>query len=310
MAHLALVLATVVWGATFVVVERALDDLPVFHLLAYRFSLGALLLVPLARRRAAARAQTAGGAPVGAEPPRLLQRGALLRDGVLIGVALFVAYACQTGGLLWTTPSRSAFLTGLSVLLVPAFGWAVGSARPRPLSLLGAFLAVAGLWVLFRPSESGAAFGRGDALTVACAAAFAVHVLLVERAVRRHPVVPLAVIQFAVVAALSAPALVLDPPQARQFTAAALAAVAITGIFATALGFGCQLYAQRRLGALETAVLLTLEPVVAAALSIAIGREAASAGLLLGGGLILAGMLFADFGGPPPEPPGAASPRA
>jgi len=304
MARLALLVATVIWGATFVVVERALEDLPVFHLLTYRFTLGALLLVPLAlRRRArAARQETA--------PPAAGDRHTLRRDGLLIGVTLFAAYALQTGGLLWTTPSRSAFLTGLSVLLVPAFGWVAGTARPRALALLGAACAVTGLWALFRPSASGLAFGLGDALTVACAAAFAVHVLLVEQAVRRHPVVPLAVLQFAVVAALSAPALVFDPPHAGQLTAAALAAVAVTGVFATALGFVCQLYAQRRLGAMETAVLLTLEPVVAAGLSIAVGREALSTGLLLGGGLILAGMLLADLGGPPPEPPGAAAPRA
>jgi drug/metabolite transporter (DMT)-like permease len=123
-------------------------------------------------------------------------------------------------------------------------------------------------------------------------------------------VVPLAVLQFAVVAALSAPALVFDPPQARQLTPYAVGAVAVTGVLATAVGFGCQLYAQRRLGAMETAVLLTLEPVVAAAYSIAIGREAASAALLVGGGLILVGMLLADLGGPPPEPPGAPAPRA
>jgi drug/metabolite transporter (DMT)-like permease len=305
MARLALLLATVVWGATFVVVERALDDLPVFHLLAYRFALGALLLVPLARRRRRGVAVD----PVDPVDPAA-DRKALLRDGLLVGVALFAGYAFQTGGLLTTTPSRSAFLTGLSVLLVPAFGWVAGTARPRPLSLLGAACAVAGLWVLFQPSAGGAPFAVGDALTVGCAAAFAVHVLLVEKAVRRHPVVPLAVLQFSVVAALSAPALLLDPPTARQLTVTAVAAVAITGVFATALGFVCQLYAQRRLGAMETAVLLTLEPVVAAALSIAIGREAATSGLLAGGGLILVGMLFADLGGPPPEPPGAAAPRA
>jgi drug/metabolite transporter (DMT)-like permease len=236
---------------------------------------------------------------------------ALLRDAVPIGLMLFAGYAFQTGGLLSTTPSRSAFLTGLTVLFVPLAGVALGRDRPRALSLAGTVAAVVGLWALFQPwGGAGAAFNSGDALTIGCAASFAGHVLLVERAVRRHPVVPLAVVQFAVVALLSAPALLFDLPVAAQLTANAVSAVLITGIFATALGFACQLYAQRRLGAVETAVMLTLEPVVAAIFSIAIGREAASTALVVGGLLIVVGMVLADLGSPPPETPGAAAPRS
>lgn len=297
MARLALLFSTLVWGVTFVVVERALDDLPVFHLLAYRFTLGALLLSPLLLRRR--------GRAVESWP-------ALLRDAVPIGLMLFAGYAFQTGGLLSTTPSRSAFLTGLTVLFVPLVGVALGRDRPRPLSLVGTVAAVVGLWALFQPwgGDAGAAFNDGDALTIGCAASFAVHVLLVERAVRRHPVVPLAVVQFAVVALLSAPSLLFDPPVAAQLTTNAVSAVLITGVFATALAFACQLYAQRRLGAVETAVMLTLEPVVAAFYSIAIGREAASTALVVGGLLIVVGMVLADLGSPPPENPGAAAPRS
>jgi len=303
MARLALLFATVVWGATFVVVEQAIAELPVFHLLTYRFALGAVLLAPLAVVRL-----RRGGRTVDWKP--------LLRDGTLVGVLLFAGYTFQTYGLLWTTPSRSAFLTGLSVLLVPALGWVAGSVRPRLLALLGTGLAAAGLWAMFHPwgalGPGGVAvtFNRGDALTLGCAVSFAAHVLLVERTVRRHPVVPLAVVQFLVVAALSSPALLFDPPSQHPFTRTALVAVVITGVFATALAFACQLYAQRRLGAVETSVLLTLEPVAAAALSLAIGRESLTAGLAVGGALILAGMLVTDVGSPPPEPPGAAAPRA
>lgn len=304
MAHLALIFATVVWGATFVVVERAIQDLPVFHLLAYRFTLGALLLLPLAWQRGRRRRREGRPAP---------EWRPLLRDGTLAGIFLFAGYGFQTSGLLWTTPSRSAFLTGLAVLLVPAFGWAAGTVRPRWLSVLGVLSATAGLWALFQPWGQTAAavpFNRGDALTLGCAAAFAGHVLLVARAVQRHPVVPLAVVQFLVVAALSAPSLLFDLPVRRHFTPEAVGAVVITGVFATALAFACQLYAQRRLGEVETAVVLTLEPVVAAALSLAVGRESLTAGLVTGGVLILAGMLATDVGSPPPEPPGAATPRS
>lgn len=295
-ARAALLFASLTWGATFVVVQRAIEDLAVLHLLALRFGLGAALLLPLLARR--------GG---------LAALAAAARDGVLIGVALFAGYAFQTYGLLWTTPSRSAFLTGLSVLLVPAFGWLAGTVRPRAATLAGAAAAAAGLWVLFRPLAGSAAspgFNLGDALTVGCAAAYAVHVLMVERAVVRHRVTPLAVAQFLVVAALAAPALVLDPPTRGAFTPAAVAAVLVTGVFATALAFACQLYAQRRLAAVEVAVVLTLEPVAAVATSILVGREEPTLGLLAGGGLIVAGMLLSELASPPPETAIAPAPRS
>lgn len=294
-ARAALLFASLTWGATFVVVQRAIEDLAVLHLLALRFALGAALLLPLMARR--------GGMPALA---------AAARDGVLIGVVLFAGYAFQTYGLLWTTPSRSAFLTGLSVLFVPAIGWAAGTARVRPATLAGTVAAAAGLWVLFRPfaGEAAAGFNRGDALTIGCAVAYAGHVLMVERAVRRHRVTPLAVVQFLVVAALAAPALVLDPPTRSAFTPAAVGAVLVTGVLATALAFACQLYAQRRLTATEVAVVLTLEPVAALATSVLVGREQLTLGLLAGGGLIVAGMLLAELAAPPPEPAPAATPRS
>ena len=127
---------------------------------------------------------------------------------------------------------------------------------------------------------------------------------------RRHPVVALATVQFLVVAVLSAPSLLLTPPAEHHFTPAAVFAVAVTGVFATALAFACQLYAQTRLGAVETSVLLTLEPVAAAALSLALGRESLTLGLAVGGLLIFAGMLATAFSEAPPEPPGAAAPRS
>ncbi|HUO87068.1 MAG TPA: DMT family transporter [Thermoanaerobaculia bacterium] len=294
-ARAALLFATLVWGATFVVVERAIEDIAVLHLLALRFALGAVLLLPLLARR--------GG---------LAGLAAASRDGVLIGVVLFAGFAFQTYGLLWTTPSRSAFLTGVSVLLVPAFGWLTATSPVRPAALAGTLAAAAGLWTLFRPfaGDAAPAFNRGDALTLGCAAAFAAHVLMVERAVRRHRVTPLAVMQFLVVAALAAPSLLLDPPAAGSFTPVAVAAVVVTGLFATAVAFACQLYAQRRLPAVEVAVVLTLEPVAAAVLSILVGREEPTLGLLVGGGLIVAGMLLADLGAPVVESAAAPTPRS
>jgi drug/metabolite transporter (DMT)-like permease len=283
-ARLALLAATAIWGGSFVVVQKALARLAPFHLLALRFTLASLLLLPLLRGRSTRE---------------------LRRDAAVIGLVLFAGFVLQTYGLLWTTPSRSAFLTGLSVVLVPVVGLAIGAYRPRFGPIAGTLCAAAGLYVLYRPEAGGAPFNRGDALTIGCAVAFAGYVVLVGRAVRRHPMGPLAAMQLLVLAALSLPSLFLDPPARQDFAGFALPAVLYTGILSTALAFLAQLYAQRQLDAIETGVILTLEPVFAALASVLIGVEQWSSALLLGGALVVAAMLVTELGGGAEEPPAA-----
>lgn len=268
----AMLCASLIWGTTFAVVHRALDEISVFHLLALRFLLGTLMLAPW------------------------LVRGLHQRDlwphGLRLGAVLFVAFALQTGGLRWTSPSRAAFLTALSVVLVPFFARFWLGHRLRGTALTGSALALAGLWVLYRPGlAAGAGFGVGDALSLGCAVAFAAHVLVVDRAARRGPARPLAALQFGVVALLAAPSLALDPPALSELSGDALLAVLVTGLLATALAFTLQLHAQRTLAAAEVAVLLALEPVFASLFSIAVGTEPWSAATALGGLLIVTGTI-------------------
>jgi drug/metabolite transporter (DMT)-like permease len=294
LARLAVLAATLIWGTSFAIVQRALVDLPVFHLLTYRFSLATLLLLPLLAR--------AGGG---------IGRATLLGDGLLLGVLLFAGFTLQTYGLLWTTPSRSAFLIGLAVVMVAPIGWALRALRRGDATgdatagrrlgpLAGGFCAVGGLYVLYHPfGGTGVGFGLGDALTLAATFVFACHIVAIERAVRRRAaaLAPLAVVQFGVVAILSAPSLLLAPPRTSELTPFALFAIVFCGVAGTALAYLCQLYAQRHLAATEAVVLLTFEPVVAALFSVAIGRETWTPSLILGGALILAAMLISELGG-------------
>jgi len=287
-----------VWATSFVLVQRALAVIPVFHLLAYRFTLATLLLLPLAR---------------GAKWTPQLRK-----DGAAIGLSLFLGFLLQTSALLWTTPARTAFLTGLSVVLVPIFGLALG----RPLRrgpALGSLLAAVGLYVLYLPSAGSTAggapaagFGRGDLLAVGCAVAFAVFVLLVERGARRNPVAPLALVEFGLVALLSLPGLAWPTPKAAEFRGFPLFALLVLAVLATAAAFVAQLYGQRHLSAIEAGVIFTLEPVLAAALSVALGAEPASRWLALGGALVVAAMLVTElWGGPDDTPPAVgATPRS
>ncbi len=280
-AYGAMLAATLIWGSAFVVVRRALADLAVFHLLAARFALATLLLLPFAWR----------------------DRGRWLDPrGLAVAAALFAGFVFQTYGLRTITPSRSAFLTGLAVLIVPPVSWLLRGERPRLGPLLGTLSALAGLFVLYLPVTgvglspgASAGFGRGDWLTVAGAAAFACHLLLVDRAVKHLGPSRLVVVQCLAVAMLSAPSLVLQPVQPVELGSRALLAIAITGVLATAAAFLCQFYAQQHLSATEAALILTLEPAFAALFSLAAGAETYSWTLPAGGALILLGMALAEL---------------
>jgi len=277
-ARAAMICATVIWGATFVVVHDALNDLPVFHLLTFRFLLGALVLAPLLLRQR-----------------RTDTRPLPIRTWLSVGVAIFAGYSLQTYGLIWTTPARSAFVTGLAVVFVPVIAWLVRREPIRPSVLIGATTAVLGLFALFRPGLGGSSINLGDLLTLGCAVAFACHVLLVERSVRQGSVLRLAIYQFLVVGVLSSPSLLIHPPSSREFTRGAILAIAVTGLLATAVAFLCQLYAQRHLSATETILVLALEPVVAAIYSVAVGAETWSPAIVVGGGLVVLGMTLVQL---------------
>lgn len=275
LALLALLLASLIWGGTFVIVGDAVQDLPIFHLLACRFGLAALCLLPLARRGLA---------------ETLRDRGVWW-----LGAALFASFAFQTAGLVTTTPSRSAFLTALCVLFVPLLRWLWTREAIGREVMLGLVLVVFGQVLLYSRGLGAAGFGWGDLLSLLCAIAFAVYILLAERLARPGRSLALTFVQSLVVALLAAPSLLLQPPTRAEFTPTAIGAILFTGILASGVAFWCQLFAQQRLSAVETALVLTLEPVVASVFSIAVGAEPLASSTVVGGALLLSGVALSQL---------------
>ena len=270
-----LLAATTVWGATFPVVKAALADCGPITFMALRFGLAAVLLL-----------------------------WDVLRPGVGLprtvwpywcGVSLMVGYWLQTWGLVTTTPARSAFITALSVVLVPLLEPLAGLARLSGRVVGGAALALAGLAVLLRPNSQAVALG--DILTVGCALSFACHTMLVQRAVRSHPVRQVNAVQVLTVAVLAAP---WAGAEGWHFAATPRlgGALLVTALLATVGAFWALTAAQETLSAGETAVVLAWEPVAAALISLILGEDVVSPGLLLGGVLVVAGVLLATSRSP------------
>lgn len=264
-AEAALLGMTAFWGMSFAIVKGALDDCDPFTFIALRFSLGALAAVLVTRKA-------------------LLDRR-LVRPGLVLGVFLFLGFLTQTWGLETTTPSRSAFVTGLFVVLTPFVTWVVFRRPPGWATFGAAVLAVGGLYLL---SGAGAGGGltRGDALTLACAVAYAVHLVLQERFAPSLPPLPLATLQMAVVALLSL-AMLPFVPRHVTVTGDFIAATTSMGLIATGLAVALQTWAQTRTTAVRAAFIIALEPVFATIWSLFRHRDVLETRSVLGGSVMM-----------------------
>jgi drug/metabolite transporter (DMT)-like permease len=280
-AEILLVVTTFIWGSTFVIVKGALLDASPFPFLAIRFILAGLLMwLVMGRGR--------------------LDRQALL-PSLVLGILLFAGFAFQTWGLTSTTPSKSAFITGVSVILVPLISLFHGY-RLRGANLSGAGLGLLGLYFLVLPSGLGAV-NRGDLLTLFGAISFAVHIMLVGAYTRRFSFQHLAPGQILVVGIVATLAVPIGPAWVVHWTGRLIFALAVTAIFATGFAFGVQVWAQQYTPPAHTALIFALEPVFAALTSRLVTGEHLGGKVLVGSGLILAGMVISEmWGGAAPAP--------
>ncbi|MHB8761711.1 MAG: DMT family transporter [Coriobacteriia bacterium] len=276
----ALVAVAAVWGSTFVVVKDAVSVYPLYAFLSLRFLIAVVafaIVLPASIR---------------------LLRPSTLGVGLLAGVFLTAGYVFQTWGLQATSASNAAFITGMFVVITPALQALVLRRPPRAATLVGVVLAVAGLWLL-----SGAGDGRwnaGDTRVLLCAVAYSAHMIVLGSVGHHHDVRPFTLVQLAVVAvACGAISLVTEPLGLPQ-EGSVWVALIVTGVFASALAFAVQTYAQRFLSPTKTALILITEPAFGGLFGWIAGERLGLSGAA-GAALILAGMAAAELlgaGGP------------
>jgi drug/metabolite transporter (DMT)-like permease len=284
-ADLALALCSLIWGATFVVVKDSLAFASVFVFNALRFSFAAVVL-GIAYWRAL----------------RKITRAEALA-GALVGCFMFSGYALQTTALRFTTPSKTAFITGAGVVLVPVLLAIFWRRRVNRWVWAGAIAALVGLYYLTVPESGVAGPNVGDIFALGCAAMFAFHIIFVGRYSPHHSVAALSFLQVATTAVLTAvflpglAAMRWEIPRA-EWNSSLLAGVLITAVGATAFCFSLQVWAQQYATAAHTAILLSLEPVFAALTSVIVVHERLSEPVLLGAALVFVGIVLAELKGP------------
>ena len=281
-AHILLVVVAFVWGSTFVLIKNALDDCTPLLFNAIRMTLAAAVLGVIYWKNV-----------------RRMGRSAFLA-GLLTGLMMYAGYEFQTTGLKLTTPSKSAFLTGMSVVLVPIvlrFGWRKHINR---WTVMGVIIAFLGLFFLTVPSGAGGVFtlngiNAGDVLTIGCAVCFAFQIVLVGQASERHGFEPIAFLQVATSAVL----MFLTVPVAEHahitWSPTVIWGILITGLLGTAAAFTVQAWAQQFTPATHTALIFLLEPVFAWATSFVMLHERLGVRSSLGAVLILAGVVLSEL---------------
>src|SRR6202050_3805748 len=295
-ADLALGFCALIWCATFVAVKDALADVSVIVYIAVRFALAAVVMAIFFRH--SLRGIT----------------GKALWAGAQIGLCMFTAYVFQTAGLKFTTPSKAAFITGSSVVIVTLLLAVVGRRKINMCIWSGALGALVGLYFLTVPPKGFNGLNRGNPIVFGCAVMFAVHMILISRHVEHHSVGALAVAQVATSAILATVALPflaitgLEPPRL-VWTGNLIFAVLVTAIGSTAIGFSFQTWAQQYASPSHTAILISLEPVFAAITSWFLARAHLGPRVLLGAALIFAGILLAELIGATPIAPESPEPE-
>jgi len=274
-ASIALVGIAAVWGLTFTMVQDAIAVLPALAFLGYRFA-GATAVVAPAFRRGLAQLSRAGWLA-----------------GLLMGAFLTAGYVFQTLGLEHTTPSDAGFITGLFVVLTPVLGALFLRQRISGLAWAAAAASALGLYLL---SGTGGDFTlRGDGLVLLAAVSFAAHILATGRAVDRFHVGALLVVQLGVAAlaclALAAAHGDLEAPHGTKVWSALI----VTALFASALGFFVQTYAQQHLPPARTALILASEPAFAGLFGYLLADDRLSAVAWLGAGLIMAAIIAVEL---------------
>ena len=275
-AQIGLLFVTIIWGLTFVLVKAALNDAPPFSFAALRFGLATLITFLIVNKNIIT-----------------ITKNEII-GGILCGFFLFLGYAFQNFGLMNTTATKSAFITSISVLIVPFILVAMDIQKVKLRIWLAVVLATFGLYLLILP---GRGINIGDVITFGCAVSFALHIIAQDNYLKKEiRLLPFICIQLAFVTLISFIHAQVFEPEAIIWSTRLTYAIIITGIFATLIALLIMVWAQKILNPSETALIFAMEPVAATLFAMIFAGEIL--GLLgwIGGGFVCLAVVYGKSG--------------
>ncbi len=284
-ADLSLLFVALIWGSTFVIVQNAIGFLEPLIFNGIRFFLAALFLFIWL---------------LTFKPSQLKQINIhCLKSGIILGICLFIGYAFQTIGLVYTTSSKAGFITGLSVVLVPLFMYLFLKQALLITHIIGVIIATIGLYLL--TISNTFSFNIGDFYVLICAIGFALQIILTGKYSKEHPTLLLTIIQLLTVSILGIiGSFLFETPSANFkmtiiFQEEVIIALLITSVLATAVAFLIQTSLQKYTNSTRVALIFATEPVFAAITAYLFNNEQLTASATIGCTLILLGMIFSEL---------------
>ena len=268
-----LVSVAAMWGVAFVVMKPAIEQQPFFDFLAIRFTIAAGIMLVMRPKVVFA------------------LKGKMLAVGAVLGVVLGLAYVTQTIALEMTTAAITGFLTGTYVVLTPVLGWLIFRRKVGVKVAIGAVLALIGLGLI---SITGVSIEVGQIWGIVCAVLYALHIVGLGRFSSGLDSYALTFVQLVFVAVVCWIGALPDGYQGPP-TVDVWMAVLFTAIFATVIGFFVQTWAQARMEPSRVAIILTLEVVFTAVVSVAVGQEVLALKTIIGGAFMVAAMVIVEM---------------
>ncbi|MBW9144512.1 DMT family transporter [Clostridium sp. CM027] len=262
LADMSLLLVAIFWGGGFIAVKGALDSLTPFYIMAMRFSISAIIMLLIFRKKV-----------------KLITKNEL-KVGTLVGLLLFLGFAAQTIGMKYTTAGKNAFLTGTNVVIVPFLYWIISKKKPDTYSLISAFLCFVGIGML--TLDGGIRIGLGDGLTLLCAVFFAAHIVSVGFFTEKVDAISLVIIQLGAAAVFSIIAALIYEPMPQSLNSDTILAISYLAIFSTMIAFIIQNVAQKYTTSTHAAIILCLESVFGSILSVVMLNEIFTSKMILG----------------------------
>jgi len=286
----ALLLTTLLWGATFAIIKEALHSASPMVFLSFRFSIALLLLLPFVYRSL------------------IKMKAPSIKDGVILGLIYFIGFASQTIGLNYTTATKSGFITGTFVVFTPFFQMLFEKKAPSKGNVIGIILVAVGLIFLSSKENSlaatfyeiGANFNIGDFFTLICAISYSVYIVYLDIVSKRNDYMPLVFMQIAVTAA---GALIFAfifgvtglQHQHLTFTGQLIFALVYTSVIATIITTSLQTRFQKYVTPAKAGIIFSLEPIFAAIAAYYLLFERISDFGLIGCICIFSGLLISEL---------------
>ncbi len=275
---IAIVLATVMWGAAFPIMKNVVQYVPTCWLLGVRFLLAGGILAIFLRKRI-----------------RKFFSRKVFWMGIALAIADFSAFLTQTIGLTYTTSGVNAFLTALYCVIVPFLWWLIAHRAPSAFNIVAAVLAVIGVWFV-SGSAGSFSLGFGEGLTLVCAVLFAVHIVLVSKFSESADALTLTAVQFLGEGVLGCAFGVgfETLPAFSAFTPEIVGQILFLAVFATVFAFGVQNVSLAHIPPAQVSLLLSLESVFGVVFGILLAGDVLTLRLVVGFAFIFVAIFVSE----------------